>query len=870
MRSNNYSPMTFLYGLKILALLALVIGTLSGFTSCSSGSGSNDTPNVNTGPQPGSGGQTYTGPAPATDDVQTFKLNVWDNLVADNRCGGCHQQGGSGAGFFVRDDDINLAYSAANLLVDLSNPGNSRLVTKVAGGHNCWETDSNACADIITGWISAWANASGSVANVITLTAPAFKPVQDSRNFPTDPTAFQTTVYSLLTQHCSRCHSPEADSPQMPFFASSDVASAYAAAQSKIDLSDYDRAAANPPETTRSRFIVRLRDEFHNCWSGNCASDAAAMEAAILAFAGGITPTTVDENLLTSGAVTLTGDGIVASSGGRIESDAIALYTFKPPSSASTGENITEVFDVSGTGTAANLRAFGSDVTWVGGWGARINSGRLQGGAGKLYDLITLTGEYTIEAWLVPGNVVQDNAARIVTYAGGALTGNNFAMAQSTYNYDFLHRGSTTDQNGLPAFSTPDAEEVLQATLQHAVLTYDPINGRRIYVNGENVSPAGGDPQDGGNLSNWDSSFALTVGQNAGGGDQWQGTVRLLAIHNRALTAEDIRGNFQVGVGEKFYLLFDLSRTTPALVTMPQAFIAFEVEQFDSYGYLFKNPFFISLDASAQPGSIRIQGMRIGLNGRELDEGQAYANLDVSITNDSYTASGHTLSNIGTLIPLENGPDLDQFFLTFDHIGSHVYNRPTPDAPPSLVPAIATEEQSLIGIRHFEAVNTALSQMTGITKSNNTVANIYANVRQQLPQNEAINGFLPAHQMAMTQLAIGYCNALASNAEGNRQSYFPVFLSTHWNTDSSTVFATDTNRDAIINPILDRLAANNVAPHGFLATQPDPADVSDELNALIDRLLAGTDENNPTASSVEEIVTSVCAAAMGSAIYMIQ
>ncbi|MFQ5487913.1 MAG: hypothetical protein ACE5ET_05655 [Gammaproteobacteria bacterium] len=40
-------------------------------------------------------GVSYSGPAPATSDVQNFKLNVWDNLSAGNRCGACHGQDGS-------------------------------------------------------------------------------------------------------------------------------------------------------------------------------------------------------------------------------------------------------------------------------------------------------------------------------------------------------------------------------------------------------------------------------------------------------------------------------------------------------------------------------------------------------------------------------------------------------------------------------------------------------------------------------------------------------------------------------------------------------------------------------------------------------
>ena len=58
------------------------------------------------------------------------------------------------------------------------------------------------------------------------------------------------------------------------------------------------------------------------------------------------------------------------------------------------------------------------------------------------------------------------------------------------YNYDFFNRSSKTDANGEPRLSTPDADEVLQATLQHVVATFDPVAGRKIYVNGALVSVA--------------------------------------------------------------------------------------------------------------------------------------------------------------------------------------------------------------------------------------------------------------------------------------------------------------------------------------------------------------------------------------------
>ncbi len=853
-----------------------VLSAMALLSACSGGSGSDNMVNTDPGLTAGPSGFIYNGPPAATDDVQQFQVNFWSRALPTNRCGQCHDVGGIGTGSFVRRDDVNLAYNVtvnpSNPLVDLGNPGASLIVTRVANGHNCWLADDQACADILTGWIRDWANNSGSEANVITLTAPPFNPVTDVRSFPDTPAEFQTEIYDpILVPFCSRCHSEGATVPQQPFFASTDIDVAYDAAQSKIDLADVDRVAQNQP--TRSRFIIRLREDSHNCWTASCANDAVTMQNAIIAFAGGIQPTMVDDALFTSGAVTLGGNGILASTGGRIENDVIALYTFKAPDSDDIGQPISEVFDVSGIGDPVNLRAFGSDVTWVGNNGVRFGSGRLQGGASKLHELITLTGEYSIEAWVVPANVVQDDVTRIVAYSGGAVTGNNFVMGQSQYNYDFLARSTQTNDDGEPAYSTPDDDEVLQASLQHVVLTYDPVNGRRIFVNGENVVST---PDDvlGGTLANWDDSFALALGQNAGGGDQWQGTIRLLAIHNRALSQADIQTNFDVGVGERFFLLFDL--TNAGLVSMPRAYIAFEVEQFDTFSYLFKNPFFISLDGSAMPGSIDLQGMRIGVNGRESIQGQAYAKVNTTITNANYNpATGLTLSSFGTLIPLENGPDNDQFFLTFDRIETNVFNRVIePVAPPptaAQVPDLG--EQSLIGVRHFDEVNRTLSQATGIPITNTAAANTFAQVRQQLPQAAALDGFLPANQTGVTQLAVTYCSQLAQNTEGNRASFFPGF---NFSANPNTVFGADGSaaRGQIINPLLEAVVAHTIDGDGQVATSPAPGDtapgvteipqdVVDELNDLIDRLVAGS-------ATTEEIVTGVCGAVMGSALMMLQ
>jgi hypothetical protein len=100
--------------------------------------------------------QAYTGPAPENADVQAFQVNLWQNIEGPTMCGGCHHAGGQSPQF-ARSDNINLAYEAANTVVDLTNPSQSEMVQKVSGGHNCWLASPQACGATLTVWIQNWA-----------------------------------------------------------------------------------------------------------------------------------------------------------------------------------------------------------------------------------------------------------------------------------------------------------------------------------------------------------------------------------------------------------------------------------------------------------------------------------------------------------------------------------------------------------------------------------------------------------------------------------------------------------------------------------------------------------------------------------------
>ena len=81
---------------------------------------------------------------------------------------------------------------------------------------------------------------------------------------------------------------------------------------------------------------------------------------------------------------------------------------------------------------------------------------------------------------------------------------------------------------------------MLQATLQHVVLTYNAQTGRKLYVNGQLIDVI---DEDVAPLTNWDDTFALILGREASNQHVWQGDVRLLAIFNRELAPEQIQQN---------------------------------------------------------------------------------------------------------------------------------------------------------------------------------------------------------------------------------------------------------------------------------------------------------------------------------------
>ena len=856
---------------RILGLLTLAASLA--LAACGGGGSGNSALPVGA---PTSSVDAYTGPAPATADVQAFEVNLWNNIRGQNRCGQCHNATTPAQmPNFARSDNVNLAYAEANTVVNLAQPSTSTMVVKVSGGHNCWLADPSACGQILTTWISNWANATGATsATTVTLVAPPDQSVGQSLSFASSTTAaadYGNTIYTLTGTYCSKCHSSQANpaTAQAPYFADPNIPYAYQQAIPKIDFTGclpQNSATFTTTCGTNSRFYQRLAIDQHNCWSV-CSQDAALMLAQIQAFALDATPTSLDPSLVVSKGLTMT-QGTVASGANRYDADTIAKYMFSEGTGATA-------YDTSGIDPAADLTLTGH-YQFDGSWGLIFlaGSGKAQAtvqASSKLYTLIQATGEFSIEAWVTPA-VVATNLSDIVSYSGGD-TLRNFTLSQTNQNYNFSMRSSnSTDLNGNPELSTPTATMALQAALQHVVMTYDPVNGRQIFINGVNQNIA--DPQKGGTLATWDNTFALVLGGEVSGDNAFQGEVKFLAIHQRALTAAQVMQNFNAGVGQRYYLLFNISNVPG--VNVPQSYIMFTVSQYDNYSYLFYQPTFISLSATAKPtASIPVQGMHIGINGTIPFVGQAYVPLNTSITAAGYTAQGEVLSTVGTVLALESGPLTDQFFLQFNQLGSasDVFVggdiSPCPVGQTSCMAALTLGPVSAdMGVRSFAQVNSTFSQLTGIPTSNMSVISTYQNVQQQLPAVNTLEAYSSAAQVGVAQLAVQYCQQVMGTASIQAKVFPGVTFS---QSTYSTVTANGT--DAAGNTqytasgqaatVIADLAALSVGS-GTLTHQPATSTVTNELTNLVGNLCSGSTPCNSTAR-VSAVTVGACAAALGNA-----
>jgi hypothetical protein len=642
--------------------------------------------------------------------------------------------------------------------------------------------------------------------------------------------AFQGTVYPLLSANCAECH---VNGPGSPSIAQPAVEAAYRAV--------VDSQKVNLATPASSRLVRRLVADFHYCWS-DCVSNGFEMEQEIAAWAALVQASAVDAISVEDGVVSQSlrlADGVEDTGLERYNANQVALWEFKEGSG-------DVAFDTSGDEPPLDLVLSG-DARFISSYGLEFEEGRASQGSAasrKLYDRIASPGDgtqqYSVEAWVVPANVTQEGPARIITYSKG--TGRrNFTLGQTLYNYDFRNRSLALDvnENGTPTLSTYDGDQDLQDSLQHTVITYDQFRGRRIYVNATFTDDA--DEQGPGRLWNWDETMEFALGNETNDSRPWAGQIRLAAIYDHVLTDAQIQQNFNAGVGKRVLLRFDLSAFIGA-----GSYLEFTVSELDDYSYLLCKPTIVT----PSPVGFRVHDLRIAVNGQVAVSGQAFTNIDATITSQK-----QELSRLCSVIAKDQGPLVDSFTVEFDVLGNflsppaEVVVYPLP--PPPLVQDLPRE-----GIRDFARANATMAALTGVDATSASVQSTYIELEQQLPSGFDLRAFSSSHQVGVAKLALEYCDALVESNQGRTDFFGTGF---DFGDPTTVAFAGGAARDRIFVPLMDRMLGQNVA------NQPDAAEVRPLLDSLVDDLTAGCTAATCGGARTRTVVKAACAALLSSA-----
>lgn len=627
----------------------------------------------------------------------------------------------------------------------------------------------------------------------------------------TDVDLFEQTLFPVLRDQanfCVGCHGVA----QIPTFALEDVTAAYNVliSQQKVNLND----------PMLSRVYQRPAIDRHICGgAATCdvvaADILAAIDAWVLAAAQLAAPAPDPNAPPAAVAATSAKTNFAAAlDGGVVRADAnvIAMFTFTEGAG-----NVA--MDSSGVGAPIALQLSGTE--WVEGGGLRNVSGKAQASLAdslKLFDMITPNAAYTVEAWLIADNTAQDGPARAVSYSIDTAQ-RNFTLGQNSIYYQLRNRSLGTGTNGTPALE-PLVSQVA-TELQHVVATFDEATGRKVYMNGQLAAE-----ENAADTLDWTDDQIFVLGNEVTDNRLWQGVFKMVAIHNQALSGAEVRQNFDAGAGNILTLRFDVASVVGA-----PAYIDMQAIQIDPAAYVFAQPVFVS-----DMTGIRVKNIRIAVNDAIPVAAQTFRVVDTTVLQ-----SGVMLSPLAAVIPVAQGPDMDQFHLEFELLGNSVGTTEAiaPALPPAPLPDVMEPD---LGIRTFSQINDTMSILTGIDANRTAVSDSYSELRGSLPATSDILSFAAAQQIAIQRLATSYCGEIVNNTT-RCESFFG-----QCQIDGNA-------KDQVAGILYDKLIGAN------LANQPDSAGVITEIVRMIDDLGCA---NGCVAAEAETVLNATCAAVLSS------
>jgi hypothetical protein len=389
---------------------------------------------------------------------------------------------------------------------------------------------------------------------------------------------------------------------------------------------------------------------------------------------------------------------------------------------------------------------------------------------------------------------------------------------------------------------TYDVDRDLQAGLQHAVLTFDPLNGMKLFVNGVDTDDE--DELGGGPMWNWSTSSRFVLGDGGSGG--WNGQIRMAAIYEQALTPEQIEQNYLAGVGLRVTLNFDISQWAGE-----GSHVEMFLTQLDDNSYLLCQPTIVT-DVSG----LKVSGMRVMVNEIESSAGQAFSRLNAVVNSGREQISNHCSM-------VENPPgDSDTFQLAFEGLAGWVDPVVEPDWPAITYDYTDAPVLPTNGVRDFARINETMASITQIPPDNGAVRATFEAVEQQLPSSFDLRSLVSSNQVGIARLALEYCSEMV-NSSFARDDFFSTTPSFQWNDVPSVAFDTsvEDKRLRIVDPLIANMLGTDIG------NQPDVLVTEAHLLTLIDRLVI--DCGACDAQATRDIVKGVCMSVLGSAATMV-
>ncbi|MDF1850339.1 MAG: DUF1592 domain-containing protein [Verrucomicrobiales bacterium] len=165
---------------------------------------------------------------------------------------------------------------------------------------------------------------------------------------------------------------------------------------------------------------------------------------------------------------------------------------------------------------------------------------RYRGDARELSQDIRDLREFSVEFWFLPENLKQGGPARILTFSKNTSE-RNFTIGQEKDRLAVRLRTNKTDRNGMPGLLS--SGERLRTEWTHGVFVYQAGGDSLLYLNGK----LAGKQRFGDNLSKWDVSFPVLVGDEASGGRDWRGSLSDIRILDGAVNIDWVQERFEAG-----------------------------------------------------------------------------------------------------------------------------------------------------------------------------------------------------------------------------------------------------------------------------------------------------------------------------------